>query len=93
MIDLLIKDAVVIRDDVLRGRIYGWIRLRGIFKGGDESDPDFIFRITYPTSEIKNLLKAISEKLNGEREAGFFEIMGGYGTGKSHNFCLSFLTY
>jgi hypothetical protein len=79
-----IADIVKLSDEIVRskGHIEGWDSLRGIFEGGKESDPNYVFRTTYPTDEIKNLLKAVEEKLNGKR-TGFFEILGGYGTGKS----------
>ena len=65
-------DCVVkLRDEVIRGDIYGWISLRGIFEYGREGDPRYIFNATYPTAEIKNLLEAIDEKLKGVRKTGF----------------------
>lgn len=79
-----ISDVVKLRDDVLRGEILSWIKLRGIFEQWKEADPDYIFNITYPTDEIKNLIEAVNAKLKGERIEGFFELLGGYGTGKSH---------
>jgi hypothetical protein len=80
-----ITDVVKLSDEIIhsKGRIEGWDSLRGIFEGRKESDPNYVFRTTYPTDEIKNLLKAIEEKLSGKRSTGFFEILGGYGTGKS----------
>ena len=79
-----ISDIVKLRGEVIRGDISGWIRLRGLFEGGREANADYIFSITYPTVEIKNMLDALGQKLRGERAQGFFEILGGYGTGKSH---------
>jgi hypothetical protein len=80
-----IIDIVKLSDEIIhsKGRIEGWDSLRGIFEGRKESDPNYVFRTTYLTDEIKNLLKAIEEKLGGKRATGFFEILGGYGTGKS----------
>jgi hypothetical protein len=80
-----IIDVVKLSDEIIhsKGRIEGWDSLRGIFEGRKESDPNYVFRTTYPTDEIKNLLKAIEEKLGGKRATGLFEILGGYGTGKS----------
>jgi hypothetical protein len=80
-----VMDVVKLSEEVIRseGRIEGWDSLRGIFEGGKESDPNFVFRTTYPTTEIKDLLEAVNEKLSGKRATGFFEILGGYGTGKS----------
>jgi len=80
-----IVDVVKLSDEVIRsgGRIEGWDSLRGIFEGRKESDPNYIFKTTYPTTEIRDLLEAVSEKISGRRATGFFEILGGYGTGKS----------
>jgi hypothetical protein len=81
-----IVDIVSLSGEVVssEGRIEGWDSLRGVFeKGKKESDPNYVFRTTYPTTEIKNLLEAVGEKLDGKRATGFFEILGGYGTGKS----------
>jgi len=80
-----ITDVAKLSDEIIhsKGRIEGWDSLRGIFEGRKESNPNYVFRTTYPTDEIKNLLKAIEEKLSGKRATGFFEILGGYGTGKS----------
>jgi len=83
-----IIDVVKLRDEVVRGDIHGWDSLRGIFEHGKEEDPKYIFSTTYPTAEIKNLLDAIDGKIKGVRNTGFFEIMGGYGTGKSRILCL-----
>jgi hypothetical protein len=81
---LRISDVVNLRDEVVSGEVHGWISLRGLFEGGKEADAEYIFDITYPSAEIKNLLKAVEDKLKGRRKTGFFELMGGYGTGKSH---------
>jgi hypothetical protein len=80
-----IIDVVKLSSEVIssEGQIRGWDTLSGIFKGGKEGDPNYVFRTTYPTAEIKNLLEAVNEKFNGKRVTGFFEILGGYGTGKS----------
>jgi hypothetical protein len=80
-----VMDVVKLSEEVVRseGRIEGWDSLRGIFVGGRESDPNYVFRTTYPTTEIRDLLEAVGEKLSEERATGFFEILGGYGTGKS----------
>jgi hypothetical protein len=83
-----IIDIVKLRDEVVKGDIHGWDSLRGIFEHGKEEDPNYIFNTTYPTAEIKNLLDAIEEKIRGKRNTGFFEILGGYGTGKSRILCL-----
>jgi len=79
-----ISDFVRLREEVIRGEITGWINLRGLFEGGREADADYIFNITYPITEIKNLIEALDQRIKGKRTQGFFEIMGGYGTGKSH---------
>ena len=79
-----ISKLVEIRDDVLKGEVLGWIRLRGIFENAREAYPDYIFSITFPSTDILNLLKAVDERLRGVRNQGLFEILGGYGTGKSH---------
>jgi len=78
-------EVVKLSNEVIhsKGHLEGWDSLRGIFEGGKESDPNYVFRTTYPTTEIKDLLKAVNEKLSGERPTGFFEILGSYGTGKS----------
>ncbi len=80
-----VMDVAKLSEEVVRseGRIEGWDSLRGIFEGGKESDPNYVFRTTYPTTEIRDLLEAVNEKLSGKRVTGFFEILGGYGTGKS----------
>ena len=80
-----VADVVKLSEELVRseGHIKGWDSLRGIFQGEKESDPDYIFKTTYPTTEIRDLLEAVSEKLRGKRATGFFEILGGYGTGKS----------
>ena len=83
-----VVDVVRLRDEVVRGEIYGWVNLRGIFEGERESDPNYIFGMTYPSVEIRDLLRAVGEKLRGVRKTGFFILMGGYGTGKSHILCL-----
>lgn len=83
-----ITDAVKLRDEVIRGEIHGWDSVRGIFEHGKEEDPGYIFDTTYPTAEIKNIFDAIDKKLKGVKNTGFFEIMGGYGTGKSRILCL-----
>lgn len=83
-----ISDVVKLRDEVISGDIHGWDSLRGIFERGKEENPDYIFGTTFPSAEIKNLLDAIDGKLKGVRNTGFFEIMGGYGTGKSRILCL-----
>jgi hypothetical protein len=80
-----IVDILKLSEEVVRseGHIEGWDSLRGIFEGRRESDPNYVFRTTYPTAEIRNLLESVGEKLSGKRATGFFEILGGYGTGKS----------
>ncbi|MDI6851916.1 MAG: hypothetical protein QMD82_08295 [bacterium] len=83
-----IADVVKLRDEVIKGDIHGWDSLRGIFEHGKEESPQYIFGSTYPSVEILNLLEAIDGKLKGSKKAGFFEIMGGYGTGKSRILCL-----
>lgn len=83
-----ISEVVRLRPEVITGDIHGWDSLRGIFEHGKEEKPQYIFGSTYPTSEIKSLLNAIDEKIRGVRETGFFEIMGGYGAGKSRILCL-----
>jgi len=83
-----IVDVIKLTEEVLRGEIHGWDDLTGIFKKGKESDPDFIFETTYPTTEIKNLIAAINDKIKGVKRTGLYEIMGGYGTGKSRILCL-----
>lgn len=83
-----ISDIVRLRDEVVRGDVQGWDRLRGIFELGREADPQYIFGTTYPSAEIKSLLEAVSDKLRGASRKGFFAIMGGYGTGKSRILCL-----
>ena len=57
-----VSDIVKLRDEVLRGDICGWIRLRGLSEGRREADADYIFSIAYPTIEIKNIM----EKTRGE---------------------------
>lgn len=86
--DLMIANVVKLRDEVITGDIDGWDSLRGIFEHGKEQNPDYIFGTTFPSAEIKNLLDAIDGKLKRVRKTGFFEIMGGYGTGKSRILCL-----
>jgi len=83
-----ICDIVKLTEEVIKGDIHGWDSLRGIFEHGKEEDPDYIFNTTYPSVEVRNLLEAIDEKLKGIKKTGFFEIMGGYGTGKSRILCL-----
>jgi len=83
-----ISDVVELREEVLKGEIHGWDDLVGIFKRGKESDPEYIFNTTYPTTEIRNLIAAINDKIKGAKRTGLFEIMGGYGTGKSRILCL-----
>jgi len=83
-----IADVVKLRDEVVRGDIHGWDSLRGIFERGKEGSSQYIFGRTYPSVEIRNLLEAMDEKLKGSKKTGFFEIMGGYGTGKSRILCL-----
>ncbi|MEX2753549.1 MAG: hypothetical protein Q6366_017000, partial [Candidatus Freyarchaeota archaeon] len=83
-----IADVAKLRDEVVKGDIHGWDSLRGIFEHGKEEDPQYIFGGTYPSVEIRNLFKAIDEKLRGTSSKGFFEIMGGFGTGKSRILCL-----
>jgi len=83
-----IADVVKLRDEVIKGDIHGWDSLRGIFEHGKEESPQYIFGRTYPSVEIINLLEAIDAKLKRTKKAGFFEIMGGYGTGKSRLLCL-----
>lgn|GEM_PF-1877980 len=80
-----IVDVVKLSEELERseGHIEGWDSLRGIFQRGKEGDPHYVFRTTYPTTEIRDLLEAVNEKLSGRRDTGFFEILGGYGTGKS----------
>jgi len=85
---LRLVDVVRLRDEVVSGEVHGWVSLRGIFEGGRESDPNYIFDMTYPSVEIRDLLGAVCEKLKGVRKTGFFILMGGYGTGKSHILCL-----
>jgi hypothetical protein len=83
-----IADVVKLREEVIKGDIHGWDSLRGIFEHGKEESPQYIFGRTYPSVEIRNLLEAIDGKLKGTKKTGFFEIMGGYGTGKSRILCL-----
>jgi len=81
-------DVIKLREEVIKGDIHGWDSLRGIFEHGKEENPLYIFGRTYPSVEIRNLLEAMDGKLKGINETGFFEIMGGYGTGKSRILCL-----
>ena len=81
---LKMSDVIKLRDEVLKGEVSGWINLRGLFKHGREADPKYIFEITYPSVEIKKLINALDQRIKGKRRQGFFEIIGGYGTGKSH---------
>jgi hypothetical protein len=85
MIDLKMSVVVKLADEVLNseGHIEGWDSLRGIFEHGKESDPQYVFGTTYPIVELKSLLEAVDAKLKGMRRTGFFEVLGGYGTGKS----------
>jgi len=79
-----ISNIAVLREDVLKGDILGMVSLRGLFEGGKEADIDYILGITYPSAEIKNLLETVVDKLKDKNKVGFFELIGGYGTGKSH---------
>jgi len=81
---MLIRDVAVPRKEVLKGEIFGFIKLYNIFEKGPESLPSYIFSITYPSKEIRNVVQAVFEKLNGKRAQGTFVFSGGYGTGKSH---------
>lgn len=83
-----IAEVVKLREEVVKGEIHGWDSLRKIFERGRESDPKYVFGTTYPTTEIRNLIAAINDKIKGERRTGLYEIMGGYGTGKSRTLCL-----
>lgn len=83
-VSLIIKDIAPPRHEVLRGEVYGFIKLYNVIEGGPEAKPDFAFELTYPTAEIKNILTSVFKKLSGEVEKGAFVFSGGYGTGKSH---------
>lgn len=82
----MLKDFVSLKKEVQEGEISGIIKLYNVLKEGErkEKNPEYIFSITYLTNPVKDILAAIEEKLNGEKERGGFVLTGGNGTGKSH---------
>jgi len=81
-----IADVVEISEEVERGDIFGIVKLYNVADPAQpESSAARILSITYPTQALCQALKAVSERLLGQRPHGTFLFAGGYGTGKSHS--------
>jgi len=67
---LTIADATKLKKEVLSGEILGFVRLYKAMQEGPESSPERILSMTYPSSDIRNILAAIDQKLKGKRADG-----------------------
>jgi len=86
---VVISDVLDLSKEVLDRRVNGWVELYKILGEQDafEKNSRAIFKATYPTRPLKEIIKFISRKMDPSKEVdsrGAFVISGIYGTGKSH---------
>jgi hypothetical protein len=84
-----ISDYLKIRPEVIsKNGLEGVIDLENLRSGAKktiEARPKDFFEITYPTSDIRNVINNLQERFNsGERSTGLFLFEGLKGSGKSH---------
>lgn len=83
------SDILIPRDEVLKGQgIQGIVdleNLRSNRRGSIEASPKTFFDLTYPTSDIKLVVRKLHERFNStDPTAGLFLLEGLKGSGKSH---------
>lgn len=84
-----ISDNLKVRPEVLsKNGLDGVIDLENLRSGGKkaiESRPKDLFEITYPTSDIRDVIRNLQERFSsGEKTQGLFLFEGLKGSGKSH---------
>ena len=84
-----ISDYLKVRSEVLsKNGLEGVIDLENLRTGGDkaiEARPKDFFEITYPTSDIREVIRNLQERFNsGEKSQGLYLFEGLKGSGKSH---------
>ena len=83
------SDILIPREEVLKGQgIQGIVdleNLRSNRRGSIEASPKTFFDLTYPTSDIKLIVRKLHERFNStDPTAGLFLLEGLKGSGKSH---------
>jgi len=84
-----IQQLVRLRPEVVEGDLHGIISLYALLDhdtAAFERDPQRVFRATYPSAALRQLLNRLHTSLssrNADRK-GNFVVSGGYGSGKSH---------
>lgn len=81
-----ISQILTPRSEVLEGNFQGALQAHQVHSEAVrlESDPPSLFRATWPSDGIRNVIDRCRQKMNGNDHQGGFLLAGPYGAGKTH---------